>query len=69
MLAAEELDDLDRRAEGGERIDLEDFERLDALDARVGVLVEQRVEHGARLVAVLGEDVALRAPCRPARGG
>jgi hypothetical protein len=29
-LAAEQRDDLDRRAEGGQRIDLEDLERLDA---------------------------------------
>ena len=43
----------------GERIDLEDVQRLDALDAAVGVLVEQRVEDGAGLLAVLGEDVAL----------
>ena len=29
------------------------------VDAAVGVLVEQGLEHGAGLVAVLGEDVAL----------
>ena len=43
LLAAEELDDFDRCAERGERIDLEDFQRLDARDAAVGVLVEQSV--------------------------
>ena len=42
-LAAEEFDDLDRRAERGERIDFENFQRLDAPDAAVGVFVEQRI--------------------------
>jgi len=41
------------------RIDLEDFEGLDALQARVSVLFEQGIEHRARLVPVLDEHVAL----------
>ena len=67
-LAAEEIDDFDWRAERSEWIDFQDFERLDAPDAAVGILVEQRVEHGARLLAVLGEDVALLDTARRARG-
>ena len=53
-------DELDRGAEVGERLDAEDPDVLDGAEALVGVLVEQRVEHGAGLVAVLGEHVALR---------
>ena len=56
--AAEQVDDFHRRAKGGERIDLEDVERLEALEAGIGILVEQGFEHGAGLVAVAGEDVA-----------
>lgn len=41
LFAAEQLDDLDRRAEGGERVDLDDFEGFDTFDAAVGVLVEK----------------------------
>src|SRR3990172_2402824 len=59
VLATEELDDFDRCAEGGERIDLEDVERFDALHAAIGKLVEQGIEHGTGLAAVFGEDVAL----------
>ena len=68
LLAAEEIDDFDRRAEGGERVDFEDFERFDALEAGVGVFVEQRLEHGAGLVAVFGEDDCVCVPSRPAHG-
>src|SRR5690606_984950 len=56
--AAEEFHDLDGGAEAGERIDLEDVERLDAAQAAVGVFLEEGFEHGAGLVAVVGEDVA-----------
>ena len=58
-LATEQVDDLDRRAECGERVHLQDFQRLDARDAGVGVFLQQGIEDGAGLVAVLGEDVAL----------
>ena len=52
-----------------QRIDLEDLERLDARQMPPSaILVEQRVEHRARLVAVLGEDVTLLARCPRARG-
>src|SRR3954471_13696955 len=54
---AEQLDDLDRSAELGKWVHLEDFERLHAFQASIRIFVEQRVEHGARLLAVLGENV------------
>ena len=57
-LAAEELDDLDRGAEVAKRVDLEDLHGFDALDATVGVFVQQGVKQaldaGARF---LHEDV------------
>jgi hypothetical protein len=58
LFAAEEIDDFNRRAERPDRVDFEDLERLDALEADVSVFVEQRFEHGVRLVAIPGEHIA-----------
>ena len=52
VLAAELVDDLLRRAERGERLDLEDREVLDVVHALVGELVEERFEDRSRGVAV-----------------
>ena len=57
--AAEELGELDGGAHSGEGVQPEDVAVLEHGDALVGVLVEERIENGARLLAVLGEDVAL----------
>ena len=37
--AAERFDDFNRRAEGGERIDFQDFQRLDAPEATIRILL------------------------------
>ena len=58
-LTAESADDFDRRAKLVQGLDLEDVDVLDRSDALVGVLVEQGVEHGPGLLAVLGEVVLL----------
>lgn len=56
---AEEFDDLHGRAVSGERVHLENLQRLNTGDAAVGIFLQQCVEDGAGLVAILGEDVAL----------
>lgn len=57
--AAEGRDDLNRRAEGGKRINLQNFERLHALQSAVGVFLEKRIEDGTGFGAVFSEDVSL----------
>ena len=59
LLATEEVHDFDGCPERCERVHLQYFQRLDALEASVSVFVNQRIQHGASLVAVFGEDVAL----------
>src|SRR5690554_3058950 len=58
-LSAKGADDLARRADAVERVEGENLDVFDALDAGIGVLVEQGVEYGASLLAVAGEDIAL----------
>src|SRR5690606_16126681 len=69
LLGAEAADELDRRPELGERTHPEDLDALDGLDPLVGVLVEERVEDRAGLVAVAGEVVALPDPLRALPAG
>ncbi len=65
--AAEALDEFGGGAESGDRVDLEHGDVLDGVDALIGVLVEQRVQHSAGGVAVLGENVALADAARSRR--
>ena len=53
------MNDFDRRAEGGQRVNFQNIEGLDAPDTAVGVLLQQRLENGPCLLAILGEDMAL----------
>ena len=56
---AELLDELQRRAHRGERRDLQDVRVVEVEYAFVLILLQQGLQHGAGLGAVLGEDVAL----------
>ena len=58
ILAAEGFEQLYRRAEGVQRRDAQHVGVVEVEHAFVGVLVKQRVEHGAGLVSVLSEHVA-----------
>ena len=40
-------------------MNLEDIERLDAVQSSVGKLVEERIKNGPRLVTILGEHIPL----------
>ena len=57
--SAEDLDQLNRRAELGKGWDAQNGDIVEVEHTLVGVLGEQRVEHSAGLVSVLVEHIAL----------
>src|SRR5690606_31666875 len=57
--ATKRLDQLDGRTNLAEGIQLQDLDVLDVLDARVGVLVQQGLQHLASGTRVFGKVVAL----------
>ena len=57
--SAEDLDQLNRRAELGKGWDAQNGDIVEVEHTLVGVLGQQRVEHSAGLVSVLVEHIAL----------
>ena len=59
ILSPEQIDDFDGRSKVRQWIDFKDFERLQTLNAAIGILVEQRFEHSPDACAILGKDMPL----------
>src|SRR6187200_1878384 len=59
LLAAEQVHDFNRRTKICKWVNFQNFKRLDAFDASIGIFLKQSIEDSAGLLTIFREDVAL----------